>query len=326
MSELAHQYADWVRNNASQAKKIEEGARMVSMFAPKGEQYADVLTELSYSVMGVVGLVNDTIIHGKTKNAGEQFDLPAMQPQVHVLRVILTFFAHCETLLEVAMGKWGSAEDRMRLVVRIEVIKAACRLALVTLFPGQCLVAGGRFESHVEEPVAAQVEGADAAPAPVPLPPQPITGEAQTWRGRRSGVALQVPPGMRIPPNQRVTQQQPQDAQSFVVASEVLHLLRPLVTVFAPKTRFWLMVTFGMDVLSLRLLQASKTSADEFRRRAMLLVFYLLRSPLYDVGLGNTVTWLRTFKDTPGGMAMITEMIAFQIEFYHKTHFYSAAS
>lgn len=312
-------YATWVRENAEQAKKIEEMARIGAMIAPKGEHNADVLTELSYSVMGLVSLVNDTIIHGKTKRAGEVFyhPEPAVQPQVQAIRTLLTFLSHCEATMEVAVSKWSTPENRLRLIVSVEGIKALCRAYLLLLFPSQCLVAGGKYESHVvEEPVAAGAAGV------VPAPTEPVVVAGSTWRGKRSGVALPVPAGMRVPANQRVV---PPVDSSFLVAGETLHLLRPLLAVFAPKTRFWLLVSFAMDVASLRLLQASKASAEEVRRRSFLLVFYLFRSPLYERGLGEFTGWLRSFKETKGA-GMVAEMIAFQLDFYHKTHFYSAAS
>lgn len=117
-------YKSYVRQNAQNVKKFEELARFLTIMLPKGP-LGEVATEGSYSVLGLVSLVNDTIIHGKTKRAGDAWSFAGgdkkYQIRVTFIRVLLTFFAHCEALLEVSATKWATTEFRDRLVVSIEV-------------------------------------------------------------------------------------------------------------------------------------------------------------------------------------------------------------
>lgn len=337
-------YSTYVRENADKVKKLEDFARFGTILLPKGP-LGEVATEGSYSVLGLVSLVNDTIIHGKTKRAGDlwHFGPSNVQDQKLVtgLRAVLTLFAHCEALLEVAATKWSSVQVRDRLIVAIEVIKAICRLFLLKWFPRECLFSGGKYESHVV-PVSEAPQG-EIVPSSASSNLEP-----KSWVGRRSGVSLNVPQNMQ----KYLTQLNKSDSASretyMGVSGEVLHILRPVVYIVLSKRfkgRWWpFLVSLAMDGASLRLfwevlhnkkeatspiiVPASGASHDflEFRRRILLLLMYLFRSPVYENGLGSFADSLvSALKDVPG-LSTIAELIAFQLDFYHSTHFYSSAS
>lgn len=339
-------YRDYVRQNAQKVKKYEELARYGTIVLPKGP-LGEVATEGSYAVLGLIGVINDTIIHGKTKRAGEAWSFAGgdkqYQLRVTVIRALLTFFAHSEALLEVSAAKWASPEFRDRLVVSIEMIKAFARLILLHWFPRECIYAGGKFESHV--PAANEQPGAVAGQAEV-VPASTQQAATAAWTGRRSGLSLRVPESMQkyLDPMSK-TDAQKKELQ-LRIAAELLHILRPVIFVVLSrkfKDKWWpFMLSLAMDLTSLKMFQTAAKipslmpsiipggpvshDVTELRRRTFLLFFYLFRSPLYERTLGAFASSLtETFKNVPG-MATIAELIAFQFEFYHVTHFYSAAS
>jgi len=335
-------YQQYVRENAQKVKKYEELARYGTIVLPKGP-LGEVATEGSYAVLGLIGVINDAIIHGKTKRAGEAWSFAGgdrkYQIRVTFIRALLTFFAHCEALLEVAAAKWATPEFRERLVVSIELLKACARLILLRWFPKECIYAGGKFESHV--PAPNEQPGTEVAPAPAQAAPA-----TTAWTGRRSGLSLRVPQSMQKyldPAGQQDAQKR--ELQMRVMA-ELLHIFRPVIFVILSrrfKDQWWpFLLSLAVDLTSLKMFQtaakipslmpsiipSATTSHDvtEIRRRTFLLFFYLFRTPLYERTLGAFAGSLtESFKNVPG-LATIAELIAFQFEFYHTTHFYSAAS
>lgn len=244
--------------------------------------------------------------------------------------------------MEVAMGKWSTSENKQALIVGIESIKACLRLALLAWFPNECIYVGGRFESHVPPPPAPEGAPAVVAATTVATPTRP---NAPSYVGRRSKISIRVPETLQKYLDQKesgFSEKQKSELYLRVIA-ELLHIFRPVVFL-ALARKFqnkWIafFVSMAMDVTSLNVFQhvakfsvmpslASAGTADEAegKRRAALLLFYLFRTPLYEKTLGSFATFLQdAFKGVPG-ISMIAELISFQFEFYHHTHFYSAAS
>ena len=71
---------------------------------------------------------------------------------------------------------------------------------------------------------------------------------------------------------------------------------------------------------------AYKHDASELGRRRMLLLFYLLRSPAYEAGIGRVMANLKESVDGTPGLGWVVPMVAEQVAYYHRTHFYSSAS
>jgi len=332
-------YSTYVRENVQKVKKFEELARFGTIMLPKGP-LGEVATEGSYALLGLVGVVNDAIIHGKTKRAGEVWSFGGENKQyqmlVTVLRSLLTFFAHCEALLEVAASKWATTEFRDRLVLLIELIKACARLLLLRWFPRECIYAGGRFESHV--PAASEPAGGAANSA--------VVAPSTSWVGRRSGLALKVPASMQRYMDQAGQSDQLKRETQLRVTAEILHIIRPVIFVTLSKrlqNKWWsFFLSLSIDLASLSIFQraakvpsiipsflpgaTASADATEFRRRTFLLFFYLFRTPLYEKSLGAfAANLVETFKNVPA-LATLAELIAFQLEFYHAVHFYSSAS
>ena len=343
-------YSTYVRENAQKVKKFEELARYGTIVLPKGP-LGEVATEGSYAVLGLVGVVNDAIIHGKTKRAGEAWSFAGgeknYQIRVTSIRALLTFFAHCEALLEVSASKWASPDFRDQLVVSIEVTKAFARLLLLRWFPRECIYAGGKFESFV--PPVTDQQAADVVPTSAQAAATTTTtttSSSSSWTGRRTGLSLRVPQTMQkyLDPT---TQSEAMNRElKLRVTAELLHIFRPVIFVVLArrfKNQWWpFLLSLAVDLTSLKLFQtvakvpslipsmlpSSNLSHDatELRRRTFLLLFYLFRTPLYEKTLGAFSTSLtETFKNVPG-LATLAELVAFQFEFYHVTHFYSAAS
>ena len=147
------------------------------------------------------------------------------------------------------------------------------------------------------------------------------------------------------------------NALRFRIWGEVLHLFRPLVFIFLArryKPTSWTpwISSLTVDLIALRctsladrafvdfrdflsellnpasflIVPAYKHDATELARRRFILLFYLLRSPAYEVGLGRVAAnAAETFKDAPG-LRWILPMVVEQLSYYHRTHFYSSAS
>lgn len=351
-------YSTYVRENAQKVKRFEELARFGTIVLPKGP-LGEVATEGSYSVLGLLGVINDAIIHGKTKRAGEAWSFAGgdkqYQVRVTMVRAVLTFFAHCEALLEVSASKWATSEVRDRLIITIEIVKALARLLLLKWFPKECIYAGGRFESHVPPPSESPAGPEGATPSasaevtPSGAAPSASSSSApsSSWTGRRSGLSLKVPQSMQRYMDASGSSVEAKKETNLRVIAELLHIARPVVFVVLSrkfKGKWWpFLLSLAMDIVSLKTFQtaakvpslmpsmmpgAGKDSHDvtELRRRTFLLFFYFFRTPLYENTLGAfSANLVDAFENVPG-MSTLAELVAFQFDFYHNTHFYSAAS
>jgi peroxin-16 len=242
-------------------------------------------------------------------------------------------------------------EDACHTVVLfIEVTKALARAWLLKLFPGEILCAGGQFESHVPPP-------ADAGEAAAPETAVAASPATPAWTGRRTGRSLKVPQSLQVYTDRlALTSASPARGLQrwFRVWGEMLHILRPVVyTMLARRMREswapWLCSLF-VDLLALRCTSladkavsgwgeawslllseplsapAYKHDAAEFGRRKLLLLFYLLRSPLYEAGVGRLTALLVDSSKGVRGVEWVMSAVADQVAYYHNTHFYSSAS
>jgi hypothetical protein len=134
----------------------------------------------------------------------------------------------------------------------------------------------------------------------------------------------------------------------------VLHWSRPVVFYMLYRLRGkeswgpWL-ASLLMDLVALRCTSlADKTASDvgdfvkqfiagsnsnnnrhggaELARRRLLLFFYLLRSPAYETWVGRWMQGMVSASENTPGAKFIAPLIAEQVAYYHKTHFYSSAS
>ena len=224
MGDLLTQYRAYVRANATTVKQAEEVARTLALLAPVGGEHKDVVTETTYATLGVLGVLNDALIHGKTKRQG-LFQHRGVNdpPHVWALRAMLTVLRHAQVLLELCTKKFLGDELRWRVVRVIEYAKALALAALLCMFPRDVLFAAGVYESHVPDPKSnaqpqqqqRRPQEAAAADAPEEQPEAPAPsgsdGDAdadaeaarppltpdKSWVGRRSGRSLTVPPALQ---------------------------------------------------------------------------------------------------------------------------------
>jgi len=343
-----------VRANKEVFKGLEQGAMGLVMLLPKSPEWGTVPTEGLYALIGLFTAVNDAVIHGRTKHEGEIF--ASADPAVHLLRLALTVLFHASALVEVSALAFLGPAARDRVVLLLEVAKAACRAALLRLFPGEVVHSGGHYESHLPPPPNAPAATPAAAQAAVAASP----AEA-SWTGRRTGRALKLPQSLQAV-SERLALRSRQAGGQFRQAGEWLFLLRPLVyTLLAQRWRqSWMpwAVSLGMDLAVLRCMALADKVADglddfarqllnpgtlfnapaaphdaaELNRRRALLVMYLIRSPAYEAGLRRVfvpaAARVQEGEEPPSmfSAAGVAGMVGDQLDYYNRTHFYNSAS
>mmetsp|Transcript_13433 Transcript_13433/g.17422 ORF Transcript_13433/g.17422 Transcript_13433/m.17422 type:complete len:409 (+) Transcript_13433:159-1385(+) len=393
--ELLESYKQYVRANPAQVKRAEEMGRLGAMLLPVGRlgEYSELINELFYSTLGLVGAFHDHIIHGEG----------VAKLSCHRLRVMLNLLSHSEVVLEMGTRHFGGEAKHRQFVYSLECLKALVRLVILANTPkGSILMSGGQYDAkaHVlpvntlqpqqQQQQNEQIPNAEQKAEPEQKTEEPLTPKNPRWVGKRSGKILKLGNALgeydNTDANAAEQNQDKQESQSVTTSrvtratarlidteadnmvrifGEVLAILRPVVYIALvmrttkKKWHPWIL-SMMIDVLSFRFSSVAlapqvapetcnsvfecvvhkviqgpgvlSTDADtkkavaELGRRRLLVLFYLMRSPLYD---NYTLAFIRSIR---GGLeklpvvGAIGGMIEETLQYYHKTHFYISAS
>ncbi|KAJ3089817.1 Peroxisomal membrane protein pex16, partial [Quaeritorhiza haematococci] len=276
---------------------------------------ADMASEAIFAFVNLIGLYHDTILadaaaqqnpeSGPNSSSFNRYTRAALRFSTVYKRVAyaLTLIQFSEVLAEMGAIKVGGKRAKWKVVVLIEILKVACRLALLKLSKNRMLLHSSVPERDYD---MANLKPTDEV--------QPVT-----WKGKRTGkehVSLSVFNPKRSAGGNSTADQAvqyllskalvesirtPLDLVSSLkdlrAVGEYLYVLRPLIYVLALRkfgAKSWKPWTISLIMELCSLASAINPSTgslrkdvrnvekDEYRRRMYSFIYYLLRSPFYE--------------------------------------------
>jgi len=296
--ELIEKYRKFILSNIEIVGHVESASRILSYVAPGGSA---TTSELLSAVVSLVVLVNDTIV----RNAAS---MPLnFQETQKTIAFCLTVIEYVEVFLE--MAAYGENENRNTarwiVVVGVQIIKALMRFVMLLKYdsgvvassPIPSLKRSNEVMLRIKENRTSGGESVDAdrvtcnGQGGQSSEPDTFTlkSTGRTVRSLSGGTSeLSDSSRRRREPPVMVQPTKLNDCQIF---AESLHILRPLLHlgsmyIFGQSSWKPWIAAFGIDLTSVLLMgDSSKFNAEEreeMKRRAVMMLLYLLRSPFYD--------------------------------------------
>ncbi|XP_063800389.1 peroxisomal biogenesis factor 16 [Pseudophryne corroboree] len=328
LQELARKYKEFVVQNPAGATKVEGAVRMLSYLIAGRFTDSNELSELFYSASNLLVLLNDGILRK---------ELLKPPPTDGSRQRLLNWLGVLESLeVFIEIGSSRAFGDRMRWVaiLVIQLLKACLRVVLllsyksgIQSFPSVTPLDREGALNQTEENNGGQdtcFVGTRSSRAVRSLTDAP-TGRNRFWR------SPQGPDGQQRKADD--WSGKPSDLGTLGTIAETVQILRPIthlgcLAVWGQKSwKPWLLAA-ALDVGSLSVLRdidhLSLRERRELRRRSLLLLYYLVRSPFYNRYTEiRLLLLLRLLGDYVPGIGLVARPLMDYLPVWQKIYFYN---
>ncbi|KAL3842483.1 hypothetical protein ACJMK2_020490 [Sinanodonta woodiana] len=348
LERLKEKYSEFIRTNPETVTQIEAAIRIFSYLIAGRIENGQVISELIYSSSNLLVLFNDIIIQSA---AGK---IPKLDLSKERLMRWLTVLEYLEVFLELAAHKkWGQVKAWVVIAI-VQITKTIIRFAL--LKHGACIQSTPPIAPVDRDAVLDKKNGAkniskDSIETAIDEDITYSEPEASTFTLVSSGRQMRklegAPPNSQrtwIPPTTSTTQNQSgrkitsqRQNESTVLSkqqmwAEGIHIARPLAHLISMYLfgnngwKPWLLAA-GMDVSSMCLMgdtgDLTAKEKAELKRRTLMLLYYLLRSPFYDKYSKEKITYvLKMISDHVPLTGYILRPIMDYLPVWQRVYFY----
>jgi len=314
----------------------------LTLFLPGRFSETEVKSEAIYTALNLMTLYHDSIMdRSRGFTTCDYLLVTGERSGAQRLKNLLTFLHYTETLIEMLSARYfgasgtyiGRREGKWIIVAIVELIKACCRLRLLSINGGRMLVSPTPDEARLlrdrraGEHVLSQISTLSDLDKPKSMDIMQMYA--------KHGRSPQNPHGNFVPHPQH-----PRDTEAFIpshreILGEVLFFIRPVVYVVGRvlcKEDSWrpFLLSLFVDIASKQCLakftDMSPSQRSEAARRLFLYAYYLVRDPFFHrftsvplLAFGRFLRSLPVFGALFGGV--IELLLALQGH-----HFYTSAS
>ncbi|XP_059482069.1 peroxisomal membrane protein PEX16 [Neocloeon triangulifer] len=277
-SEIFAAYKNWISRNPQLTSDLETTVKWVSYFLAGRIQNSGVLSELVYLLSNLLVLFNDRIIRSARLTTIENG---------RKIKTFLTVIEYSEVFLEIAARRLWGQRGKWIIVAIVQSFKCLSRLVLLL-----------KYKEKITKcpPIAPLQRNKIAEGPPVDVRTDQYSQSFTLSSGRVVRTISSAPPmhcrTWTAPQPPPLTEEEEERLATQHTSAEVIYITKPMVhlaSCLAFGEASWKPWLFSMlmDVTSLQMYRKSKLHLTqkqrlELSRRALCMLFYILRSPFYE--------------------------------------------